>query len=146
MKKAAILLIAFALSCKSSQPTASPDETPKAVHRVEGTWELDFIAAPGKVLQDLYPGEKPTLSYAAKDHQVSGKNGCNNYGGPANFSEGKVHFETGKFISTRMFCPGDGEKHYMQQLARITGYSVSEDGKTLTLLSDDIATMRYRKK
>lgn len=148
MKRLALLLVLTAFSCKTSKPEASADKPiPGAIAaNVEGNWQLDFVSAPGKMLEDLYPGEKPTLLYSAKEKHVAGKNGCNNYGGPAHFNNGKVHFETGKFISTRMFCQGDGEKTYMENLAKITGYDVSEDGMTLTLLADDIATMRFQKK
>ena len=48
--------------------------------------------------------------------------------------------------ATKMFCPGEGENIYMTTLAKIDSYSVSEDGKILSLMTGDIAMMRFTSK
>ncbi|NMH27344.1 META domain-containing protein [Flavobacterium silvaticum] len=131
-------LSVLAIGCKSSG-TLSVNST------ADGNWELEFISAPGKTIEDLYPENKPTLQYSAADKRVSGKNGCNSYSGTVAMENGTALFGTAQFISTRMFCPGDGEKTYMAELSKISRYSISEDGKTLTLIMGDIATMRFHR-
>ncbi len=41
---------------------------------------------------------------------------------------------------------GQGEQTYMSTLEKITSYDITDDGKTLNLMSGDVAMMRFTKK
>ena len=45
-----------------------------------------------------------------------------------------------------MACQGTGDKVFMSELFKINAYAISADGKQLTLLTHDVATMRFGKK
>lgn len=44
---------------------------------------------------------------------------------------------------TKMFCPGDGEKIFLETLQSVNNYAAT--GTTLTLIKDDVAEMRFIK-
>lgn len=77
---------------------------------------------------------------------VSGNNSCNSYTGKLVVTENKIDF-TQPMVSTKMMClDGQGEQVFMNTLSKVTSYSITDDGKTLNLISGDIATMRFTKK
>lgn len=132
------LLLLFGCKCKTaaaSGTAATPD----------GSWQLEYVSSAGSQFKTLYP-EIPTLVYEAKESRLSGKNGCNNYTGTVRFDNNNITFPEAGLVTTRMFCPGDGEKVFMKALQASNRYNVSTDGKTLTLLTGDIAVMRFGKK
>jgi hypothetical protein len=43
-----------------------------------------------------------------------------------------------------MFCDGGGEQQFLQQMKKITSYSIDKDGK-LNLIQDDVPMMRFKK-
>ena len=109
-----------------------------------GKWELDYLnPATGKDISH-YKIQKPYLNFV--DHQkVAGNNGCNNISGGYEFDERKIHFQTDKFASTRMFCEGVDEKVYVNALASVTKYSVIEDGLKLVLSANDEIVLVFTK-
>ena len=46
---------------------------------------------------------------------------------------------------TMMACQGTGEATYMKTLEKIDSYSISKDGKTLSLIAGTIEMMRFEK-
>jgi heat shock protein HslJ len=113
------------------------------VSKLEGNWELNYITGPRIVFDGLYPDKKPTINFNTKENLVSGNNSCNSYTGKLNVTENKIDF-TQPMAATKMMCmDGQGEQIYMSTLSKVTSYNVSDDGKTLNLISGDIATMRF---
>jgi len=143
MKIKLILLFAVSLmaSCKCTKSSTS-DKTAS----LEGTWQLDYISGPRIAFEGLYPNDKPSLVFDLKENKVSGKNSCNSYSGAVKLEGNTISFDQAGMITTKMFCDGEGEKIYMSTLNKINSYSVSNDGKTLNLLSGDISLMRFNKK
>jgi heat shock protein HslJ len=133
-----ILCLAF-ISCNSVKTATNKTAS------LEGTWELNYITGPRIAFGGLYPNQKPTITFDLKEGSVSGGNSCNRYSGKLNADGNKISFKEPMAV-TKMFCPGEGEDIYMSTLQKIDSYAISEDGKTLNFIMDDIAMMRFEKK
>jgi heat shock protein HslJ len=117
-----------------------------AVSKLDGTWELNYISGPRITFEGLYPNKKPTIVFDSKENRVSGNSSCNSYTGKLSIDGNKTDF-TQPMIMTKMMCEdGQGEQTYMNTLQKITSYHITDDGKTLNLVSGDIAMMRFTKK
>lgn len=116
------------------------------VAKLEGNWELSYIAGPGITFDLLYPDKKPTINFKIKEIQVSGNTGCNSFTGKLNATENKLDF-TQPMVMTRMMCgDGQGEQVFINTLKKTTSYKITDEGKTLIFVSGDIAMMRFTKK
>lgn len=111
-------------------------------NELTGTWELDYIQGSATPFEQLYPNDKPTLTYDAASKKLVGKGGCNTYNASVEINGRNI--KVGPVASTRMACPGEGEPLFFQSLQKVNGISVHED--QLTLIVGDIATMRFKKK
>ena len=103
--KMAALMLAF-ISCKST----------KVQENIQGkTWELAAIngieAKAGDFSRDL-----PTITFEA-DKSVSGHSGCNGYRGTYSLGD-KGALTVSNVMSTKMYCPGDGESNFMKAFAK----------------------------
>lgn len=134
-----VFITSFFISCKCAKTDA--------VSKLDGTWELNYIADPSSTFDVLYPNKKPNIVFSIKDSRVSGNNGCNSYTGKLSVTGNKIDF-TQPMAVTKMMClnGGQGEQVYMNTLQKITSYDVTDDGKTLNFISGDIAMMRFTKK
>lgn len=117
-----------------------------AVSKLDGIWELNYITGPRIAFDGLYPNKKPTINFNLKDNQVSGNNSCNTYSGKLVLNGNKVDFTQPMAVTKMMCVDGQGEQTYMATLKKITSYNITDDGKTLNLISGDIAMMRFTKK
>lgn len=135
MKKLFALFAMFALIC-----CKCPQKSPT----IHGSWTLEFLTAPGAEFSRLYPEEKPTLTVDVAKGFASGKNGCNSFSGGVKVVGNQLTFDQ-KMITTKMFCPGDGERIFMGALFKANAYRFDADGK-LTLLDNDKAIMRFVRK
>jgi heat shock protein HslJ len=134
-----VLCLAF-VSCKSLKTTTNKTTS------LEGTWELNYITGPRIAFEGLYPNKRPSITFDLKENSVSGNNSCNRYSGKLSADGNKISFKEHPIAVTKMFCPGEGENIYMSALQKIDSYSISEDGKTLNFIMDDIVIMRFEKK
>jgi heat shock protein HslJ len=142
MKKIIFLLTILCLtfiSCNTVKPITSKTTS------LEGTWELNYVTGSKIAFDRLYPNKKPILIFDLKKNSISGSNSCNRYSGKLNSNGSKISFKEPMAV-TKMFCPGDGENIYMSTLQKIDSYSISEDGKTLNFIMDDMVMMRFEKK
>lgn len=132
-----ILISCSVFKCKKTE----------AVSKLEGNWELNYITGPRIAFDGLYPNKKPTINFNTKENQVSGNNSCNSFTGKLIVNGNKLDL-TGPMATTKMMCMdnGQGDRVFMSTLQKITSYDVTDDGKTLNLISGDIAMMRFSKK
>ncbi|MEO7975916.1 META domain-containing protein [Flavobacterium sp.] len=144
MVKNALILVVLGLllvSCNIFKCKKSDADS-----KLEGTWELNYISGPRITFEGLYPNKKPTIVFDLKENRVSGNSSCNSYTGKLSVKGNKIDF-TQPMVMTKMMCEnGNGEQTYMNTLQKITSYSITDDGKTLNLISGDIVTMRFAKK
>ncbi len=150
---AAALLFACKSTSKtrSSEPAAEEHPTggikpmkPSNYTKLEGSWELNYISGPRIAFEGLYPDRKPVITFDLANKLVSGNNSCNSFNGPLNADDVKISFNEPMAV-TKMLCPGDGERVFMETLKTVTSYDVS-DGQTLNFIAGDIAVMRFTKK
>ena len=136
------LYLAEKLDLMTNTISASTVLAPPAA-ALTGTWELDYMATPGADFASLYPNKKPSLTFDADNKRVSGSSGCNSFNAPLTLTGGDFRFPEA-FAMTRMACPGNGEQTFLTTIKRINRYALS--GNTLTLLTGDIAVMRFVRK
>lgn len=105
-----------------------------------GTWELSYVAVPGGNFDELYARRKPTLTIDAAWKRVSGNTSCNSFNGPLTLDGTTLRFAD-TMATTRMACPGEGERIFLETLRKVDRYALS--GNTLTLLGGDVALMRF---
>ncbi|WP_426483905.1 META domain-containing protein [Flavobacterium sp. 2] len=131
------VLMVLLASCKTSKDASSGGNL------FGTTWELEYISGPRIAFEGLYPNKKPQITFDEKETKVFGNNGCNGYSAPYTLSGKSLTFgEPGP--STLMFCDGGGEQQFLQQMKKITSYSIDKDGK-LNLIQGDVPMMRFKK-
>jgi len=152
MKKIILILACIAVftsSCNSTKSSTTDENTTATKENnlsgLDGIWELNYISGTKIAFEGLYPDKKPFLSFNTKDGRVSGNSGCNSFTGSMSVSNSYLHLDD-SMAMTKMFCPGNGESNFLDGLKKINGYSISDEGKTLNLLSGDVAIMRFEKK
>lgn len=135
-----MLAMATALSllhCSNSKKNAATPAT-----QLNGSWELNYISGPRIAFDGLYPNKKPVLTFTLPFTAVSGNSSCNGFSAPVKIEGSKISF--GEGIQTMIACEGNGEQVFFSTLKKITRFAV--DDSTLTLMTDDIAMMRFAKK
>ncbi|WP_347052860.1 META domain-containing protein [Flavobacterium olei] len=131
-----VLTLLFA-SCKASKGTEGTGNL------YDTTWELEYISGPRIAFEGLFPNKKPQITFDQKEKKIYGNSGCNGYSAPYTLSGNSLTFgEPGP--ATMMFCDGGGEQQFLQQMKKITSYSVDKDGK-LNLIQGDVPMMRFKK-
>ena len=107
---------------------------------LNGHWELNYIARQTAAFAELYPEKKPFINMNSQNLQFNGSTGCNNFTGMLKRDGNQINFPEAMAM-TRMMCPGQGEQAFLSVLKTVNRYSLDKD--TLTLLSGDIAVMRF---
>ncbi|NCD70217.1 META domain-containing protein [Mucilaginibacter agri] len=141
-----IACVMFACSsAKKANPTAAVSDTTKVTDTTQlaGSWELNYVAG-STAVDSLYPTKKPVINFDMAAKRVSGNTGCNSFNGPLMVTGHKIDF-TGPMALTKMFCTGQGETVFLDNLKKVNTWSVS-DGNTLNFIMGDIAIMRFTKK
>lgn len=141
MQKVGILLLALVLilvACTSKKKTLAEKD------KLDGTWELDYISGPRIAFDGLYPNKKPFLKIEVDSNRVSGNTSCNNFFGKLNRNGHQISFKEGLGM-TKMACPGQGERSFLDALEKIDKYDVTDEGKTLHFIMGDIAMMRFKR-
>lgn len=144
MKKLILLLaITFGIltSCDSKKEVALVGSK-----SLEGNWELTYISGPRIAFDGLYPNQKPDITFNLKENRVMGRNSCNNYSGKVKVEGNTIAFDKAGMISTKMFCEGEGENVYMNMLAKVNAYTITDGGKVLSLLVGEVEMMRFERK
>lgn len=134
------LMASFLLlqNCSNSRKTTANS----TAAQLNGTWELNYISGPRIAFEGLYPNKKPQLIFNLPAAEVNGNSSCNGFSAPVKIEGSKISFGDGR--QTMIACEGNGEQVFFSTLKKITSFSVS--GNTLTLLTGDIAMMRFEKK
>lgn len=148
MKKLILIFAVFTgilVSCDAKKPASESNGSNPDM--LNGSWELNYIARTKLSVNELYPDKKPFIAFNTKESKVSGNSGCNSFTGAiSSMSNGKIRFDEAMAM-TRMFCPGDGENNFIQNMKAVESFSFSDDGKTLHLVQKDgVDAMRLTKK
>jgi len=126
----AAFLIVLASGCGT---TKSADVSIEMLTSMQ--WELKTINGKDAVATD-YASGLPVANFST-DHKVSGKSGCNSYSGSYNLNdEGGINMS--EFITTKMFCEGQGEANYLKALNSANVAKVEKDKLVLYNGVDEI--------
>ncbi|MBL7723107.1 MAG: META domain-containing protein [Chitinophagaceae bacterium] len=147
----AILLIAC--NNPKEEKEAPPSEVPvaepvnivpaSAMPSLAGLWELSSISDSKVNLAKLYPGQKPNLNFDLQGRAVRGSTTCNRFSCQVKIEGEKMNF--GDPAMTKVACPGDGEKVFLEALKTINSYSII-DSNFLLLRADSVEIMRFSRK
>jgi heat shock protein HslJ len=132
VKKGNTVLAKFA---RIKNTTAGADD-------LNGNWELDYLLDSGSSFDSLYANRRPTISFDVTEKKVNGNSSCNNFFGTFEIQGNKLNF--GPLGSTKMACPGDGEKVFFNSLEKVATYAVHDD--KLVMIMGDIVVMRWKRK
>lgn len=89
--------------------------------------------------------KEPTLLFEESGSKVNGFAGCNQFFGSYSLSADSLSFSG--LGSTKMFCEQSQEleDQYLGRLSEVTHFVVSQNGSALTLLSDAVPVLEFRK-
>ena len=140
-----LLSTCIILACKSVHPkNAAPLVVMKDTLSLNGTWQLKSITGGTIAFETLYPRKIPLLNFDIASQKAGGHTGCNSFSGKFVSKGSDIKFEE-PIAMTKMFCPGEGEALFFQNLRNVTSYSISND-TTLNLEVAGSTLMRLRKK
>lgn len=123
---------------QSAAPPASAQAT-----ALGGTWELDYISGSRIAFGGLYPDRKPVVTFDVENSRISGNTSCNAFNGKLVADGNKISFAN-PLATTRMMCPGEGERAFLDTLKKVNAYAIN--GNTLTFIMGDTALMRFVRK
>ena len=109
------------VAADTDQPNAS----------IFGSWLAEDIAGGGVI------DTAQTTLILAEDGAVSGRGGCNSYGGKATVEQDKISF--GQLVSTQMACPEalmDQESKFFEALGHATAFRIDAEQQKLFLLDE----------
>lgn len=150
--KSFILLLSVALlflACNNNTNTpdkaAAPATAPIADStKLNGTWVLRQITGMPGNFDSLYANKTPQMIFDVTAKTVTGNTGCNNFSGELDAVGARISFVK-PMAMTKMFCPGDAEPVFLNNLQKITSYRITND-TALSLLADELEIMRFVKK
>lgn len=142
-----VLLAIIISSCNSTKDTTSKKEnsTMKA-NLIDGLWEVNYIINTPKPLNELFPKEKPTITFDSAKKAVSGNSGCNNFNGKCGIEGNSIKIDEAMALTRKMCLDMTGEQNFLETLKKVNAYSATNQGKTLNLIMGDIAVMRLERK
>lgn len=115
----------------------------KVSGKLNGSWELDYIAGQKIPFDSLFLLKKPWLTFNTIANEITGNSGCNSIAAKLDATENKISFK-GAMTMTKIFCQGEGEKIFMETLQSVSTCSVLDN--SLTLVMGDIAIMHFKRK
>ena len=142
-----ITIISFVLfACKNKAAKTSAAAAPVLADSVKlnGNWQLNYITGATTSFDSLYPGKIPAINFDVVAKKISGNSGCNSFSGKLVTEGNKISFAD-PMIMTKMFCPGDGEPLFLQNLQKVETYLIVND-TTLNFMMGEIAIMKFAKK
>lgn len=138
-----VLAIASLGACDSKKAAADSGNDPASLN---GSWELNYITGTRVTAEQLYINKKPMISFNVSESKVNGNTGCNSFTGMiGSVSPGKITFDE-NMAMTKMFCEGQGETVFLDNIKKVKAFSFSDGGNTLHLTNGDIDVMRLVKK
>jgi heat shock protein HslJ len=141
-----ITIISFALyACKNKAAKTSAASAPVIADsaKLNGNWQMNYITG-ATSFDSLYPAKIPAINFDVVAKKISGNTGCNSFSGKLVTDGNKISFAD-PMIMTKMFCPGDGEPLFLQNLQKVETYLIVND-TTLNFMMGEIAIMKFVKK
>ncbi|SCY00986.1 META domain-containing protein [Flavobacterium caeni] len=130
------------MACGSKKTAVVAGNDPKLLN---GAWELTYVAG-NQAADQLYSRKKPVLNFNTEESKVNGNTGCNSFtGGILSVGVGEIRFDD-QMAMTKMFCEGQGENVFLENLRKVKTFSLTDNNQTLSLTDGSIEVMRLIKK
>jgi heat shock protein HslJ len=130
-------------ACDSKKATADVGNNPNLLN---GAWEFNYITGTRLTVNDLYADKKQMINFNIKESRVNANKGCNSFTGMvSSVSVGEITFDEAMAM-TKMYCEGHGDSVFMDNFKKVNAFSITDNGKILHLMIDDINRMRFEKK
>ena len=135
-----IVVSSITSSCQGPQKsTLSGDNS-----SLTGTWELKSATTPNHKFEELFSEKIPQIILNLSDSTVNGNSSCNNFNGKFEAKEGRISFSQ-NMAMTKMFCPGEGEKVFMELLTKASAYSIVSENE-LQLFAKESMLLKFSRK
>lgn len=109
---------------------------------LKAKWALQSLTDQPNVGELFNNGKLPFLQFDTDDMRVTGNSGCNSLTGAFKLlGGGKI--DLGQMAMTKMACPGNGEKVFMNALNQVTDFKVNNN--VLSLLNGKQELMKLVK-
>ncbi|HEY1045922.1 MAG TPA: META domain-containing protein [Bacteroidia bacterium] len=118
------------------------NDKPNSSSPLSGSWELEYLYGVND-FNALYSSRKPKIDLNSSSLNISGNTSCNSFSGNFILNGNNIGFSS-SMAMTKMFCEGEGEIKFLEALAKVKGYFVT-DGKTLTMVADGVTIMRFKR-
>jgi heat shock protein HslJ len=140
-----VSIVLYACSNDASK-TSAASSAPVIADSVKlnGNWQLTYITGAPTSFETLYPSKIPAINFDVTEKKISGNSGCNTFSGKLVAGGNKISFAE-PMAMTKMFCPGNGEPLFLQNLQKVETYLIIND-TTLNFMMGEIAIMRFVKK
>ncbi len=139
-----ISFVWYACSNKTAKTSAAATPVIADSVKLNGNWQMTYITGATTSFDSLYPGKIPAINFDVVAKKISGNSGCNSFSGKLVTEGNKISFAD-PMIMTKMFCPGDGEPIFLQNLQKVETYLIVND-TTLNFMMGEIAIMKFVKK
>ncbi len=121
------------LGCKTIENRGGGSATVAKDALMEKYWKLIELDGKGLTVSDSNRRE-PHLILKKEGAAVTGSSGCNSFSGTYELTQKGITFS--QMIATRMACPDmTVEKALLQLFSEVDSYTISSDGKFMTLLN-----------
>jgi heat shock protein HslJ len=130
MRRTLLLVIAVIVAACGAEPGASPPPSSPGAVDADGDWRLVGGTSDGVALP-MVPGADITMTVDGS--RISGRSGCNQYGGEIVVADGRVRF--GSLFMTEMACDEPimaSEAAYHAALGKVRAASLDSDTLTLS--------------
>ncbi len=107
-----------------------------------GTFVLTAMADLTSPVDSLYPNNKPVITIDQLSGTIKGNTGCNAFTGKVTITASNITVGE-NLVTTRMFCPGQGEQTFLAALKKVNRFSV--DGEALTLYANAVMVLKFNR-
>ena len=125
-------------------PSSKPVEiqTPLSLD-LKGAWQLNYISGSRISFEGLYPDKKPQINFDTAPGELGGSNSCNGFSSKI-FVDGNKISIAAPFAKTMIFCDSGGENSFLNMLAKVNRYELS-NATSLNFMIDDVPVMHFTK-
>jgi len=129
----------FVISAQVKQSADSLSKNSLSISELNGKWYLQIVPE-----NDSSNNRIPEIQFDISQKRFSGTTGCNQMSGSFIADDSTLHIND-KMITTRVFCPGNDETAFLQNLLKIDGYHF-ENGWLMLTSKNAIISKWGRKK
>ena len=110
---------------------------------LKGAWQLNYISGSRISFEGLYPDKKPQINFDTAPGEFCGSTSSNGFSSKI-FVDGNKISIAAPFAKTMIFCDNGGENSFLNMLAKVSRYELS-NATSLNFMIDDVPVMHFTK-